>query len=212
MIPQQVSALLDAQTIERLECALKGKGKEGRDYQLVCGNDGSFVPAEKYESEKKRAGAAENALKALAQTLKTLGGTGEVGSLQQDAMQLCERVQGMEQAYTLQLQGVQKICALRAALQGVVHDPQDVLPLLEQAQIEVDERGRVGDELTQELEKIRRKKPYLFLAEEKTLTGACPAPVSDEQGMRHFTLDELGQLSMQEYAAYRKGQNGFPNN
>lgn len=47
MIIEGIRNLLGEDLAKQVETALKGKGKDGKDVDLVVGNDGTFVPAEK---------------------------------------------------------------------------------------------------------------------------------------------------------------------
>ena len=47
MIIEGIRNLLGEDLAKQVEAALKGKGKDGKDVDLVIGNDGTFVPAEK---------------------------------------------------------------------------------------------------------------------------------------------------------------------
>ena len=46
MIIEGIKSLLGDELSAQVEAALKGKGKDGKDVDLVIGNDGSFVPAD----------------------------------------------------------------------------------------------------------------------------------------------------------------------
>ena len=64
MIIEGIKSLLGDELSAQVEAALKGKGKDGKDVDLVIGNDGSFVPADKYNGANSGKTSAENALKA----------------------------------------------------------------------------------------------------------------------------------------------------
>ena len=51
MIAEGSKTALGADLAGQVEAALKGKGKDGKDMDLVVGNDGSYVPADKYNGE-----------------------------------------------------------------------------------------------------------------------------------------------------------------
>ena len=74
MITESVKTILGADLSNQVEAALKGKGKDGKDVDLVVGNDGTFVPADKYNGANSGKTSAENALKAAAEALKAIGG------------------------------------------------------------------------------------------------------------------------------------------
>lgn len=216
MISESIKALLGQELTAQLEAALKGKGREGRDVDLVCGNDGTFVPADKYDGEKHRAGAAERALKAAAEAVKALGGSGDPAKLEEDAAQAAAALEALSAGHEKELAKLRRDTALRTALSELVHDPADVMRLLDGAPIEVGDDGRLKTGLAPLLQPIQESKPYLFKeqrpVEQPPLKGANPAPVGDGNPHRQYTMEELGRLSMEEYAAYRAQQNGFPKN
>ena len=59
MIIEGIKNLLGEDLTKQVETALKGKGKDGKDVDLVIGNDGSFVPAEKYNGANSGKTSAE---------------------------------------------------------------------------------------------------------------------------------------------------------
>jgi hypothetical protein len=100
-----------------------------------------------------------------------------------------------------------KAALVRAALEGQVHDPEDVLPLLDLTRLRLDEKGGLTGDLQAMVDEVRRNKPYLFL--QPGLHGASPArPVNP--GQAPLSGADLGRLSMEEYRRYRSGMNGFP--
>ena len=63
MIIEGIRNLLGEDLAKQVEAALKGKGKDGKDVDLVIGNDGTFVPAEKYNGANSGKASAENAIR-----------------------------------------------------------------------------------------------------------------------------------------------------
>ena len=84
MITESVKTILGEDLTNQVEAALKGKGKDGKDVDLVVGNDGTFVPAEKYNGANSGKNSAENALKAAAEALKAIGGSGDPAKIADD--------------------------------------------------------------------------------------------------------------------------------
>ena len=84
MITESVKTILGADLSSQVEAALKGKGKDGKDVDLVVGNDGTFVPADKYNGANSGKTSAENALKAAAEALKAIGGSGDPAKIADD--------------------------------------------------------------------------------------------------------------------------------
>jgi len=59
MITDTIKELLGEELVTQVEAALKGKGKDGKDVDLGISNDGSLVPATKYDEEKRSRATAE---------------------------------------------------------------------------------------------------------------------------------------------------------
>ncbi len=216
MISESIKTLLGEELTARLETALKGRGKGGKNLDLVCGNDGTFVPADKYDGEKRRASAAEHALKAAAQAVKALGGSGDPAKVEEDAATAQATLETLKSAHKKEITSIRKDTALRMALSGQAHDPEDVIGRLDLDKIEVGEDGSLKTDLTELLRPIRESRPYLFQEQKQPerppLKGANPAPVGRGEPARQYTMEELGKLSIEECAAYRGQQGGFPKN
>lgn len=216
MITESIKSLLGEELSAQVDEALKGKGKDGKDVDLVVGNDGSFVPSDKYDGEKRRATAAETALKTAADAVKALGGTGDPATLGEDVIKAQGDMETLKTNHKKELASIRKDTALRMALSGLVHDPADVISRLPEEKIEVGEDGSLKTDLTELLKPIQESKPYLFKEQKKEeqppLKGAQPAPPAGGTPAKEYTAEELGKLSMEEYRAYREKQNGFPRN
>ena len=99
-----------------------------------------------------------------------------------------------------------RTAALRAGLAGLVHDPDDILPLVDLDAVETDGSGGLRTDLEALLAPIRTAKPYLFRtgeAEPPVLAGAVPAPPGGAP-RRSYTMEELGRLTMEEYREARR--------
>lgn len=217
MIIESVKTLLGEELSAQVAEALKGKGKDGKDVDLVVGNDGSYVPAEKYDGEKRRAASAETALRAAADAVKELGGSGDPAKLADDAKAAKSTIDTLKTDHRKELARIQKDTAVRMALTGRVHDPADVLGLLDLEKIQIGEDGGLKTDLEGLLKPIQEAKPYLFKPDQEpaaqpSLKGAQPAPPTGGEPPKDYTMEELGKLSMEEYAAYREKQTGFPRN
>ena len=213
---ESIKTLLGAELSQKVEEALKGKGAEGADVDLVVGNDGTFVSAEKYTGANDRATLAENALTATAEAVKGLGGSGDPTKLGEDVTKVKADLATMTQGHKTELAKLQKNTALKMALTAIAHDPSDIIGLLGDTAIEIGEDGSLKSDLTELLKPIQTSKPYLFKQQQETtppkLSGAVPAGASDKPPAKQYTSEELGKLSMDEYAAYRSQQEGFPAN
>jgi hypothetical protein len=163
----------------QVEAALKGKGKDGKDVDLVVGNDGSFVPADKFNGANSGRTSAENALKAAAEALKAIGGSGDPAKIADDVKTAQSTIATLNANHQKEIARIQKNTALRLALNDKAHDPADIISLLDLDKIEVDDAGALKTDLDGLLKPIQTSKPYLFKSQEPdknpTVKGAKPA-------------------------------------
>lgn len=177
MIHESIKKLLGEDLTKQVEEALKGKGKDGKDVDLVIGNDGSYVPADKYEALKSQSASAEKALKAAADALKTIGGSGDPAKIADDVKAAQDTIKNLQDNHAAEIKKIQKNTALRLALSGQAHDPADIISLLDLEKIEVDESGNLKSDLESLIKPIKETKPYLFKAQDQApeIKGAKPA-------------------------------------
>ena len=154
MIIEGIKNLLGEDLTKQVETALKGKGKDGKDVDLVIGNDGSFVPAEKYNGANS--GKTSEDVKTAQTTITTL-----------------------QTNHDAEIKKISKNAALRMALNGKVHDPSDIIGLLDLEKIDVDDAGNLKTDLDGLLKPIKESKGYLFTEPAKPgapeIKGAKPA-------------------------------------
>ena len=186
MITESIRILLGEELAQRVEEAIKGKGKDGKDIDLVVGNDGSFVPAEKYNGANSGKISAENALKAAAEALKAIGGSGDPTKIGDDVKTAQATLTNLQASHAAEIQKISKNAALRTALAGRVHDPADIIGLLDMDKIDVDDAGNLKTDLEGLLKPIRESKSYLFKSGEgeggKDIKGAKPAAPGEKPG------------------------------
>lgn len=177
MIAENIKTALGEELAAKVETALKGKGKEGKDLDLVCGNDGTFVPADKHDLAKGQAASAEKALKAAAEALKAVGGSGDPAKIADDVKTAQTTFSTLQETHQKEIAQIRKNTALRMALADKVHDPADIIGLLDPEKIEVDDAGALKTPLDEMLKPIRETKGYLFKEPEKApdIKGTKPA-------------------------------------
>jgi hypothetical protein len=177
MIHESIKAILGEDLTKQVETALKGKGKDGKDVDLVVGNDGTFVPADKFEALKTQSTSAEKALKAAADALKAIGGSGDPAKIAEDVKAAQDTINTLQTNHATEIKKIQKNTALKMALAGQVHDPADIISLLDLDKIDVDESGSLKTDLEGLLKPIRESKSYLFKATDQNpdIKGAKPA-------------------------------------
>ncbi len=185
MIIEGIKNVLGEELTSQVETALKGKGKDGKDIDLVIGNDGSFVPAEKYNGANSGKTSAENALKAAAEALKAIGGSGDPAKIAEDVKTAQTTIENLRTEHQKEITRIQKNTALKMALADQVYDPTDIIPHLDLDKIEVDGAGALKTDLDGILKPYRETKAYLFKAKETEkapdIKGAKPADAGARQ-------------------------------
>ena len=179
MIIEGIRNLLGEDLAKQVETALKGKGKDGKDVDLVVGNDGTFVPAEKYNGANSGKTSAENALKAAAEALKAVGGSGDPAKIADDVKAAKDKIDTLQTNHVAELAKISKRSALQMALNGKVYDPSDIIGLLDMDKIEVGDDGNLKTDLEGLLKPIKESKAYLFKEDPAKnpppVRGATPA-------------------------------------
>lgn len=178
MITESIRILLGEELAQRVEEAIKGKGKDGKDIDLVVGNDGSFVPAEKYNGANSGKTSAENALKAAAEALKAIGGSGDPAKIADDVKAAQETIGRLQADHQREMAALQKNTALRMALADKVYDPADIIALLDLDKIQVNDKGELKSDLDALIKPIQEAKGYLFKEEKPAkieIKGVKPA-------------------------------------
>lgn len=202
---EKIKELLGEELTGQVEAALKGKGKDGRDIDLVIGNDGSYVPAEKLETERQARTSAETALKNAAAALKGVGGSGDPAKIADDVAAAQQKLTDLESGYKKELAGIKRTAAVKLGLAGKVHDPEDIIPLLEMDKIELDDAGNLKAPIDELVKSIKEQKPYLFVEDKPTGTGGTPTikgtkPADPGNGGKGNP--DFSKMSYSEFAAY----------
>lgn len=202
---EKIKELLGEELAGQVEAALKGKGKDGRDIDLVIGNDGSYVPAEKVETERQARTSAETALKNAAAALKGVGGSGDPAKIADDVAAAQQKISTLETNYKAELNTIRRTSALKVELTGKAHDPKDIIPLLEMDKIELDDAGNLKAPIDEVVKSIKEQKPYLFVEDKPTGTGGTPTikgtkPADPGNGGKGNP--DFSKMSYSEFAAY----------
>ena len=202
---EKIKELLGEELAGQVEAALKGKGKDGRDIDLVIGNDGSYVPAEKLETERQARTSAETALKNAAAALKGVGGSGDPAKIADDVAAAQQKLTDLESGYKKELAGIKRTAAVKLGLAGKVHDPEDIIKLLEMDKIELDDAGNLKAPIDEVIKPIKEQKPYLFVEDKPTGTGGTPTikgtkPADPGNGGKGNP--DFSKMSYSEFAAY----------
>lgn len=203
---ENIKELLGQELAEQVAAALKGKGKDGKDIDLVIGNDGSFVPAEKVNAERQARTSAEAALKDAAAALKGVGGSGDPAKIADDVAAAQQKLIELEKGYKAELNTIRRTSALKVGLAGKAHDPEDIIKLLDLDKIELDDAGNLKTSIDDLVGSIKESKPYLFVEEKPADAGAATPVVKGakpaDPGTGGTPKPDLSKMSYSEFEAY----------
>lgn len=177
MIVESIRTVLGQELADQVEQALQGKGKDGKDLDLVVGNDGTYVPADKYDQAKGQAASAEQALKAASTALKGVGGSGDPQKIADDVQKAQETINSLATRHKEEMDALRTRTALKIGLANRVYDIDDVLPLLDQTKIKINDKGDLETDPDELLQPVKDKKAYLLREQEQKpeIHGAKPA-------------------------------------
>lgn len=188
---ETIKKLLGEELATQVETALKGKGID-----LVIGNDGSYVPADKLDTERQSRISAENALKTAATALKEIGGSGDPAQIGEDVKAAQIKIGKLESDHKAEVSKIMRTNALKMGLTGKAHDPDDIIKLLELDKIELDDNGNLKTSIDDLTKDIKVSKPYLFKekqsaspAQTQIFTGVKPAGTPPAAGSTSGTDD-----------------------
>ncbi len=92
MITELIKDMLGDELAKKVEEKLKGKGKDGNDIELVCGNNGSYVPIERYEEERNKAESSKKLVVDIVNMVKQYGGSGDVKTIKKELEQTIQNL------------------------------------------------------------------------------------------------------------------------
>lgn len=195
MITESIKKLLGEDLAKFVDEALKGKGKDGKDVDVVVGNDGTYVPSDKHDAIKGEAEAAKKTLDAVASTLKDLGGTGKPEDLAADVLKAKSTVDTLKSDHEKELANMRKVSALKLPLSHQFHDPDDVIAMLDLDKVELDGNGGLKTDIDGLVKPIAEKKPHWVKPKDESnipaIKGAKPAdPAAPPDGAGAGSLDD----------------------
>lgn len=218
MLAARIKELLGDDLAKQVEEKLKGQGKDGKDVEVVVGNDGSFVPADKYETLKSEKAAADKLATDTAGQLKALKDAGDPEKLKTDLTAAQAKLTDLQKEHQAEVTKIRK--SHQAALKVIndAHDPSDVVSALDFEKIMLNDKGEIVSGLDEQLNDLKAKKPHWFkAADEGSGTGGIPPVIGGKPAVsanpwkkETFNLTEQGRILRDnpELAAKLKSQAG----
>lgn len=196
--------LLGEDLYNKIIAALKGKGKDGKDVELLP-NDGNYIPKEKFDAvnqEKKTYKDQVDKLNGELETLKKSAGGNEALKKQIETLQNDNKtLEGKVKDATLS-------AAIKLALVGAKAKAQYVdliLPKIDKTKLTLDGEKVIG--LDEQVKTLQETFKDLFDVEEGGGTGNPGNPGSKFKG---FSIDGIGKQLAEQNAQAAKGQTESP--
>lgn len=195
MITDKIKELLGAELSTQVETALKGKGKDGKDVDLGISNDGSLVPASKYDEEKRLRAVAEETVKTQNKTIEDLSKVDEA-ALKNEIEKLREDNRNAKANYEKQISDIKTDTALDSLIRNAGGKNTIAIKALipNRETIKLKDDGSLDGI---DLETVKNSAPYLFDVKEERLGGNNPYQSQSN------TNKKLSDMTYDEYKKYR---------
>ena len=164
MIAEDLKKALGEDLSKQVEEALKGKGKDGKDLDCVVGNDGSYVPAKKYDDMKNDYDTAKKEVETLRTSQKNIQDEYEnykKGSITQADYDAKVKEIQEEADKRIKQSNFDNKLALRLMSKEIdAKDSKDIIANLDMSKISLDGENFIG--LDEQIKDLKERKDYLF--------------------------------------------------
>ena len=145
--------------------------KADKDIKIANIATGEYVGKDKFKAKEDEVKELKGQISTLQETVNGYEGV--------DVAALKQSVADWETKYNADMAALQKNVALKMALSGMVHDPDDIVGLLDMSTVEIDDKGNLKTNIDDMVKSIKETKPYLFKEQKKApepvVSGAKPA-------------------------------------
>ncbi|MFV0401684.1 MAG: phage scaffolding protein [Oscillospiraceae bacterium] len=194
MLDEKVKSLLGEELSPQVEEALKGKGDNGADVDLVVGGgENTGIPEATFQAEKQRADNAEKQLATAAEALKELGASGDKDKLSDDVQAVKDKFSGMEEEHAKETANLRKASEITVALGDSAYNIDDVLAKVNLDDIKLGEDGKIAGGVDPILAPIRESHAHYFKTEttpEANIKGAVPGALGGAGAEDIAALDD----------------------
>lgn len=200
--------------MEWLKKLLEGKGLSDEQMkEIVDGAESNlkgYVPKHRFDEVNEAKKQLEADLKDRDKQLNDLKkSAGDNEDLKKQIEELQTTNKTATEQYEAKIKDMQVRTAIKLALQGMVHDPEDIIKLLDVEKIEVDENGTLKSNIDDLVKPYRESKPYLFVQDaestqqQTTITGARPGEAGAQPNGKN-----VSEMTYTELAAYMAANPG----
>lgn len=177
--------ILSKETYEKVIEEFKGKGKDGKDYEVLP-SDGSYIPKSKFDEVNTQKSNLEKERNDLKKELDGLKNSDEdVTKLKEEITKLSNTITENDTKHKEELQEQKINSALKLAIVEQAQDVEIVSSLIDKTKLTLDENGeKITMGLNEQLENLKQAKPFLFKVTEGEgeVTGGNTPPGSDPNG------------------------------
>lgn len=224
MIHETIKEVLGKDLAAQVEAALQGKGKDGKDIDIVVGNDGSYVPADKYDLLKQEKSTADQLAQSIRSELDSLkNSAGDIETMRADLKTAQDKAAELETNHQAEIARLRKGNSITLQVLGKAYDPADVLSAIDLDKVTLAEDGSISGGFDDQLTKLKETKPHWFKPDEDPdagggsggtrgipPTGGKPSLNANPWKKETFNLTEQGRLMRDDpaRAAQLKAQAG----
>jgi hypothetical protein len=201
MLAARIKELLGEELAKQVEEKLKGQGKDGKDIDAVIGNDGSYVPSDKYDTLKSEKAAADKLAADTANQLKPLKDAGDPEKLKADLAAAQAKLIDLEKGHAAEVAKNRKSNLVTLKVITEAYDPADVVSALDLDKIVLNDIGEITGGLDDQLKDVKARKPHWVKAAEDGPTSGIPPNQGDKPAAsvnpwkkESFNLTEQGRI------------------
>lgn len=192
--------VLSKETYEKVIEEFKGKGNDGKDYEVLP-SDGTYIPKTKFDEVNTQKTSLETERNNLKKELDGIKNSNEdVTKLKEKITELSTTITENDTKHKQELQEQKLNSALKLAIIDKVQDVDIVSTLIDKTKLTMDEQGeKIKMGLSEQIESLKKEKPFLFkdANPDNVLEGGDNPPANNGNNK----IDENKTLSLEEAIA-----------
>lgn len=155
--------VLSKETYEKVVEEFKGKGKDGKDYEVLP-SDGTYLPKIKFDEVNTAKSNLEKERNDLKEQLDAIKNSNEdVTKLKEKVTELSDKITQNDTKHKQEMQEQKLGSALKLAIIEQVQDADIVSSLIDKTKLTLDENGeKITMGLNEQIESLKKEKPFLF--------------------------------------------------
>lgn len=192
--------VLSEETYKKIVEEFKGKGKDGKDYEVLP-SDGTYIPKSKFDEVNTQKTNLETERNDLRKELDDIKNSEEdVTKLKEKITELSTTITDNDTKYKQELQEQKLNSALKLSIIDKVQDVDIVSSLIDKTKLTMDEQEeKIKMGLNEQIEDLKKTKPFLFKdANPEGVEGGEQQPPANNGNGK---IDENKTLSLEDAIA-----------